>query len=28
VTSIPVLLVFILAQKYVIQGVSRSGLKG
>src|SRR5918999_320604 len=28
VTSVPVLLVFILAQKYVIQGVSRSGLKG
>jgi ABC-type maltose transport system permease subunit len=28
VASIPVLLVFILAQKYVIQGVSRSGLKG
>jgi multiple sugar transport system permease protein len=28
VTSIPILLVFILAQKYVIQGVSRSGLKG
>jgi multiple sugar transport system permease protein len=28
VASVPVLLVFILAQKYVIQGVSRSGLKG
>jgi multiple sugar transport system permease protein len=28
VASIPVLIVFILAQKYVIQGVSRSGLKG
>jgi len=28
VASIPVLLVFILSQKYVIQGVSRSGLKG
>jgi multiple sugar transport system permease protein len=28
VASIPVLLVFIFAQKYVIQGVSRSGLKG
>jgi multiple sugar transport system permease protein len=28
VASIPVLLVFVLAQKYVIQGVSRSGLKG
>jgi multiple sugar transport system permease protein len=28
VASIPVLLVFTLAQKYVIQGVSRSGLKG
>src|ERR687894_645034 len=26
--SIPVLILFILAQKYVIQGVSRSGLKG
>jgi multiple sugar transport system permease protein len=28
VASVPILLVFILAQKYVIQGVSRSGLKG
>jgi multiple sugar transport system permease protein len=28
VASIPVLIIFILAQKYVIQGVSRSGLKG
>lgn len=28
VASIPVLLVFIISQKYVIQGVSRSGLKG
>jgi multiple sugar transport system permease protein len=28
VASIPVLLVFILAQKYVIRGASRSGLKG
>jgi multiple sugar transport system permease protein len=28
VAAIPVLIVFILAQKYVIQGVSRSGLKG
>jgi multiple sugar transport system permease protein len=28
VASIPVLLVFIFAQKYVIQGVARSGLKG
>jgi multiple sugar transport system permease protein len=28
VASVPVLLVFIFAQKYVIQGVSRSGLKG
>jgi multiple sugar transport system permease protein len=28
VASIPVLIVFIIAQKYVIQGVSRSGLKG
>jgi multiple sugar transport system permease protein len=28
VASVPVLLVFILAQKYVIRGVSRSGLKG
>jgi multiple sugar transport system permease protein len=28
VATIPVLIVFILAQKYVIQGVSRSGLKG
>src|SRR5215217_216333 len=28
VASVPVLLVFILAQKYVIQGVSRRGLKG
>jgi multiple sugar transport system permease protein len=28
VAAIPVLIVFIFAQKYVIQGVSRSGLKG
>ncbi|HEX2741917.1 MAG TPA: hypothetical protein VHM69_15850, partial [Rubrobacter sp.] len=28
VATVPVLLVFIFAQKYVIQGVSRSGLKG
>jgi ABC-type maltose transport system permease subunit len=28
VATIPVLIVFILAQKYVIQGVARSGLKG
>lgn len=28
VASIPVLLVFIISQKYVIRGVSRSGLKG
>jgi multiple sugar transport system permease protein len=28
VASVPILLVFILAQKYVIQGVSRSGLTG
>jgi multiple sugar transport system permease protein len=28
VASVPILLVFIFAQKYVIQGVSRSGLKG
>jgi multiple sugar transport system permease protein len=28
VASIPVLLVFIFAQKYVIRGASRSGLKG
>jgi multiple sugar transport system permease protein len=26
--SIPVLIVFILAQRYIIQGVARSGLKG
>jgi multiple sugar transport system permease protein len=28
VASVPILLIFILSQKYVIQGVSRSGLKG
>jgi multiple sugar transport system permease protein len=28
VASLPVLIVFIFAQKYVIQGVARSGLKG
>jgi multiple sugar transport system permease protein len=28
VASIPVLLLFVLAQRYVIEGVSRSGLKG
>ncbi len=28
ITSIPILVVFILAQKYIIQGVARSGLKG
>lgn len=27
-TSIPVLIVFIIAQRYIIQGVARSGLKG
>jgi multiple sugar transport system permease protein len=28
VASIPVLILFIFAQRYVIEGVSRSGLKG
>ncbi len=28
VASIPVLIIFFIAQKYIIQGVSRSGLKG
>jgi multiple sugar transport system permease protein len=28
IASIPVLIVFILAQRYIIQGVARSGLKG
>jgi multiple sugar transport system permease protein len=26
--SIPVLIIFLLAQRYIIEGVSRSGLKG
>ncbi len=26
--SVPVLILFVLAQRHVIQGVSRSGLKG
>jgi multiple sugar transport system permease protein len=26
--SIPVLIVFLFAQRYIIEGVSRSGLKG
>ena len=26
--SIPALLLFVLAQRYIIEGVSRSGLKG
>jgi multiple sugar transport system permease protein len=28
VASVPVLLLYVLAQRYVIEGVSRSGLKG
>jgi multiple sugar transport system permease protein len=28
IASIPVLIVFIIAQRYIIQGVARSGLKG
>jgi len=28
IASIPVLILYIFAQKYIIQGVSRSGLKG
>jgi multiple sugar transport system permease protein len=26
--SIPVLIIFLFAQRYIIEGVSRSGLKG
>jgi multiple sugar transport system permease protein len=28
IASIPVLIVFFMAQRYIIEGVSRSGLKG
>jgi multiple sugar transport system permease protein len=28
IASIPVLILYVFAQKYIIQGVSRSGLKG
>jgi ABC-type glycerol-3-phosphate transport system permease component len=28
VASIPVLLLYVLAQRYIIEGVSRAGLKG
>jgi len=28
IASIPVLLIYLLAQRYIIAGVSRSGLKG
>jgi multiple sugar transport system permease protein len=28
IASIPVLIVFFIAQRYIIEGVSRSGLKG
>jgi ABC-type maltose transport system permease subunit len=28
VASLPVLLLYVVAQRYIIEGVSRSGLKG
>ena len=28
IASVPVLLIYVLAQRYIIEGVSRSGLKG
>ena len=28
VASVPVLLLFVMARRYIIEGVSRSGLKG
>ena len=28
VASVPVLLLYVVAQRYIIEGVSRSGLKG
>ena len=28
IASVPVLLIFVLAQRYIIEGVSRTGLKG
>jgi multiple sugar transport system permease protein len=28
IASIPVLIIFVIAQRYVIEGIARSGIKG